>query len=284
MLDDFKFLLREMGEDVFINGNETPTRVIITNKAIDGNKYNNIRNISSEVELNIGDSILWNDEMWAVTTSMNRRYEKYIANMRKCNLNPFYYKVGDKTYSAYGFYEKNVFTNNDNEAIVLPNDIVMVTIAKNEETEQIKKDDKFYIFENSWYEFYQIEGIDRSQGNLIIRAKEIVAEGTPQEYYDLETPTPTANIGEVLVTPDTLYPTLGDTPTLTAKVYDTEGEKLPDETVTWSSSDETIATVDNTGLVTTVKVGVCDIVATSDTDNTIFGKCELHVCSGGGWF
>lgn len=45
--------------------------------------------------------------------------------------------------------------------------------------------------------------------------------------------------------------------------------------IKWSSSNEHIATVDERGLVTTIKQGVCDIIAS--TEEGISSKCELAV-------
>lgn len=238
--------------------------------------------------IDIGDYLNINNNYWLTTSISDKTNPIYhIAQIRKCNLLPFYYKIDDIVFTTYGYYEKNIYINNDNEPITLPNDVVVVTIPRNNDTLKISRDDKFYIFEDSWYEFYQIEGVDRSKvdddkGLVIVRAKEIPVEGTPEEYYSLS-PTPSTNIGEVIITPKSLYPTLGDTPQLTCKVYDKNGILLPDEPVAWSSSSESIATVNQDGLVTTLKVGKCDIKATSNTDNAIFGICDLNVCSGG-WF
>ena len=50
-----------------------------------------------------------------------------------------------------------------------------------------------------------------------------------------------------------------------------------DRTVTWSSSNENVAIVDETGMVTAVDAGTCDIVATSNLDPTKVGKCTVTV-------
>lgn len=50
-----------------------------------------------------------------------------------------------------------------------------------------------------------------------------------------------------------------------------------DRTVTWSSSDENIAVVDQNGLVTAVDAGTCEIRATSNLDPTKVGVCTVTV-------
>ena len=54
---------------------------------------------------------------------------------------------------------------------------------------------------------------------------------------------------------------------------------IVNEGVVWSSADEAIATVDETGKVTGVDVGTTTITATSTYDETVFGTCEVTVKS-----
>lgn len=54
-----------------------------------------------------------------------------------------------------------------------------------------------------------------------------------------------------------------------------EPANAENKTVTWTSSDDTIATVDSNGLVTAVKAGTATITAT--TVNNIMGNCALTV-------
>lgn len=54
----------------------------------------------------------------------------------------------------------------------------------------------------------------------------------------------------------------GRTTQLTAIPYDAEGNQLTDRDITWGSSDETVATVSSTGLVTGLRVGGAQISAT----------------------
>ena len=73
-------------------------------------------------------------------------------------------------------------------------------------------------------------------------------------------PVPTA----VAVTPDTLVlTTLGQTAQLAAEVRDQIGRVMEGTTVSWSSSDTTVATVDASGLATTAGNGTATITAAS---------------------
>ena len=56
----------------------------------------------------------------------------------------------------------------------------------------------------------------------------------------------------------------GATLQLTATAFDANGNQLPGRSFNWASSDQTVATVDNTGLVTGVAQGTANISASAD--------------------
>ncbi|HEX6925877.1 MAG TPA: Ig-like domain-containing protein [Longimicrobiaceae bacterium] len=85
---------------------------------------------------------------------------------------------------------------------------------------------------------------------------------TPPEAEDPEEPEyPTPAIGSVEVSPASAELEVGETLQLTAVVRDGAGQELPDQTVTWSSSNAAVATVTNTGRVTAVGSGSATITA-----------------------
>ena len=72
----------------------------------------------------------------------------------------------------------------------------------------------------------------------------------------------------ITVDPPSLYfeaPPLADTARLTAAVITAEGDTVHSATITWSSADTTVATVDSTGLVTAVDYGTAQVTATFDS-------------------
>ena len=78
----------------------------------------------------------------------------------------------------------------------------------------------------------------------------------------------------ILTAADTLLTALGQTRRINASVRDQIGRPLTGIDLTWSSSDTTVASVDSTGLVTAVGIGIAEIVANSTASN---GRIQITV-------
>jgi uncharacterized protein YjdB len=84
-------------------------------------------------------------------------------------------------------------------------------------------------------------------------------------------------VGSVSVLPSTANLVSGQTVQLAATVKDVNGTVVTDRTVTWSTSDELIATVSTSGLVTTLATGTATITGTSETKS---GTSSITVTAG----
>ena len=89
-------------------------------------------------------------------------------------------------------------------------------------------------------------------------------------------PVSTVKVKSVNVTPSTAALVVGDTTTLKAEVLPADAT---DPTITWTSSDDKVASVDENGKVTAVAEGKATITAASNADSAIFGSCEVTVVS-----
>ncbi|MGH7669609.1 MAG: Ig-like domain-containing protein, partial [Gemmatimonadaceae bacterium] len=74
---------------------------------------------------------------------------------------------------------------------------------------------------------------------------------------------PTGVVASITVAPTTTSIVVGDTLRFVATLYDNASNILTSDTVTWSSSDATVATVSDSGTVTAVAAGTATITATS---------------------
>ncbi len=116
------------------------------------------------------------------------------------------------------------------------------------------------------------------QGNTIVQAvapgeamiKATTVNGISTE---IKVTVPEVNITTVVINKKSTSIEKGNTETLTAYVL--PENTTDDVTITWSSKDTNIATVDNNGVVTAVKPGTTKIIATSSTGLT--AECEVTV-------
>lgn len=92
--------------------------------------------------------------------------------------------------------------------------------------------------------------------------------------FKVEVTTNTVAVEEVTLDESTLSLKKGETATLTATV---KPDNATEKTVIWESSDENIATVDQTGKVTAVASGPATITVTSKADETKKATCEVTV-------
>ena len=81
-------------------------------------------------------------------------------------------------------------------------------------------------------------------------------------------------VGSVAVDPPSQTITDGGTTAFTATLKDAQGNPLTGRTVTWDSSDHSVATVDNSGLATSTGPGTATITATSESKS---GTATLQV-------
>lgn len=68
----------------------------------------------------------------------------------------------------------------------------------------------------------------------------------------------------------------GDTFSITATVYPANATN---QTLAWSSSDESVASVTQDGVVSILKMGICTITATSTDGSNVEAKCEISSTS-----
>lgn len=97
---------------------------------------------------------------------------------------------------------------------------------------------------------------------------------TGQASVSVAGSTTTGTPASITVSPATASVTVGGTQQFSATVYDASGTALSGQTVTWSSSNTSIATVSVGGLVTTLLTGTVTITA---TDGSVKGTASLTV-------
>ena len=117
-------------------------------------------------------------------------------------------------------------------------------------------------------------GITITADTLAVDGKYTAAQGT-KEITVMEP----ISVTDVTLEKPSLSLREGETITLTATV---KPDNATNKTVTWSSNDETIATVDASGVVTALKAGIATITATADGETATCTVTVTKPTSGGG--
>jgi len=121
-----------------------------------------------------------------------------------------------------------------------------------------------------WAKTFRIEPTAEEKQKLFALYYDIIKEHVP-ELADAE---PVYDVKSVVLDKSELSLAVGDTAQLTATCTPDTAEDL---TVGWTTSDESIATVDSTGLVTAVVAGEANITAVSNDEPGISATCKITV-------
>ena len=269
-MDDFTFILANAGRDVLINGIET--RALVTNTSIKTDytdKY-----ISTLTEIKQGDRIEHNGLYWLIVSEVNgKRYEKYKGVMRVCN-HIIGFKINNEPVCipviAYGS-SIGVTTN---QYISIPKNEIILTIQKNEVTEQIKINDTFV----KWGKLYTVEGIDLTLPGLMhLHCSQSLSSNNVEfictEAGDINyTPWYITIEGETELEPDNTYSYI-------AKVYDGNGIEHDYLKVIWSVSDGANSTIDQEGKLTAYTSGENITIYATLAETNIVGQLQVSIAS-----
>lgn len=242
--DDFTYLINSIGQDVLIN--KQPVKAMITNT--DLHRIYDERKITTLHNIQTGDLVQFNNRDWLIHNEVNgQRYGKYKALIRACDYNiKFNFNGNIKEFPSC--VDGKFFDLDTGKYINLSADQIIVTVQENEDTLKVKVDDRFIKLGSAW----SISGINRTVKGLItftctqtqFRADDDIeneiADG--KKYYVRITNTKPIEIDE------------GSNVKLTY-------EATTGMNVSFTVSDSSIATVDNTGLVTGLRAGTVIITA-----------------------
>ncbi len=119
------------------------------------------------------------------------------------------------------------------------------------------------------YKIYKVSARYEKGTLLEDIGEELLYSGTAQvTYYNK------AVVEGLTLSPATKELTVGETATLKAEITP---DNADDKTVTWTTSDDRIASVDASGKVTAVAVGKATITATSNNNRNVNGTCRITV-------
>ena len=222
-----------------------------TNSSID-EKY-----LLTDTELSQGNIIKYNNMNYMIITkneNINNIYNKYT--IRKCPYN-VNFVIGGIINAIPSIIETKTLDLSSSQYIVLPDGKIVVTIERNDITNTISVNDKFIKMGFPW----MITAIDKSLEGLILLHADIQQIGSGDDITN-EIPSGASLASySFTITPSSTTVRKGDTQQLNVSVS-RNNTVLTNPNLKYSSSNTNILTVSNSGLITAIEEGTCNITVT----------------------
>ncbi|WP_274366224.1 Ig-like domain-containing protein [Paenibacillus thermotolerans] len=257
---DYEYLLSAMGTDVLING-ET-VRTLVTNTNLEQN-YDDKR-ISSLTPFKRGDLIEFDDKQWMIISEeASKRYGKWKGIMRLLP-HTITFNASCVFISVPAFIETQSLGVESGQIMTIADGQLYVNVPDNEEIRNIKVNDRFIKYGLA----FKVVGIDRfsKEGIAIVTCE----KDSISPYDDVTNDIAGGLACSVEITnPEPIEVYEGQTLQLTWN-----SNNAP---VVFISSDESIATVDASGLVTGVSVGQVTIIIQNATNEFLRDSVTVNI-------
>lgn len=266
------------GQTVTID-NQKNIRVIIQENTNPLNELKEDRKIliPSDVSFHRGSIITWRNEKWMVINDVSSADDNGVymkAKIQKVICGFKWYDQYNKLHS-YPAIDTNqtLYSLGINEfKLTTVDGMLKITLPDNSDTQQIQRGQRF-IYKNRFA--YEVTFVDLSMNGLInLTLKEV--EVSPNDnlilgiadYYNRPT-------WQIQIKEDNLSLSQNTTTQLHATV--TKDGIVVNEEIEWTSSDDSIATIDSEGNINTISIGDCSITARLKGNNDYSDSIECKV-------
>jgi hypothetical protein len=212
-----------------------------------------------------GDIITFKNELWLVTSSFpdDNKIWQTSQITKTNNILKFYNKSNILCSIPYCLDNSNSLNTDENKFITEAITKVNIIIPKNETTLSIKRGD---IFKLGDIDNYKVIDYLRIKDGLIELKMEFCVEEAVTHIYRVE-----------ITNGDTLQIAQSQPLSLNTIVYQDDVALLTPPPLIYGSSDETIATIDNTGVITFISTGIVTFKVSLGNDTSIFNSIEVTV-------
>jgi hypothetical protein len=219
-----------------------------------------------------------------ILTSLDSQYSTYLrGELNTCTKTLKWYDK-DGNLIERPVYIKNLKSGNEETMVEITtlNGMRSIDLPIDEDTEKIVY--RFRHHENILFPVvseravYRLVSLNASESDTIMNWR-VELYPFNDDKVDWENGVLYANFDEELtltLLPSSTQNEIGETVELQATVVDESNEVL-DKDLIWSSSDETIATVDTNGNVTTISLGSCTITCSLEDNTAIYDTCSIEV-------
>jgi len=268
--NDYLYLLSMAGDDIYINNDTMPKKALINNLPV--NRQADIRTIATKEEIKRGDLINWDNEYWLIISEIgHKRYSYYKGIIQKCNYNiKFNFQGTIKQFPA--IVDSRIFDIETNQYLSIPAGKIVVTIQDNADSTNIALNQRFIKMKQAW----KVTGIDRTKNGLLMLWCDLDAIISSDDLVN-----EIANAGDYVYT---LEITNGETSSIQEgstlqlnAVVKLNGEVVTDKAIIFNCDNTSIATVDDTGLVTAISAGECIITASLAENPNVYDTITITV-------
>lgn len=246
--NDFDFIFFEQAKPITING-------------VDGNAIFNkdFTKITTLVPVKTGDLIEYDNKKYLITSeNVEKKYDTYYqANIEYCNY-MIKFKIQGEIKQFDAIIDSKTFDVQSNQYFELPTGKIIVKIQDNSDTENIVLGNRFIKMGSAW----KVTGIDKTTKGIISLICDIDQFNTSDDVKNEVADAFLSHTYEITINNgDALNLKVNDTVQLNITCKDNNAIVL-NPSVTYSSNNTSIATVDNNGLVTAKSSGSAIITAT----------------------
>ncbi|WP_444645007.1 Ig-like domain-containing protein [Caproiciproducens sp. R1] len=249
----FEFFLFDAGAPVTINGASSAAVVLDADKSL--GEYDD-KNIMVKSAFKTGDVVEYQGGKHLVFSQVEKKTNSYAARLRRCNHHIAFNYKGDVQWFDV-FIEAKVFDIEEGKVISLPQGNIIVWVQENDQSTKVALNQRFINTGRAW----QITGIDRTKPGLMRLYCELtVTTADDDMVHEIADYYKYAHHYAISISnQQPVEVVLGGTTQLIFTVTDNGAAISTLPAFTCTSSNEAIATVSNTGLITGVANGEATI-------------------------
>ena len=261
-VSSFNYMLQEVGKDLLLNGSTT-IRALLSSTPVNADNHDD-KYISTLSPIKQGDLVDYLDCKWLIVSQVNgQRVVNYKGIMRKCT-HSMTLNISGALHTVHCIVTDKISLNIDSTTYISSLDNEIYILVANDAINSNIKINDIYKIGNLNYKVKNIDDISKS-GLLYIKM-DFSEEAQVLPVYSISI-TNTEPLETDTATPIQINIEQKDGDTVLT-------ELLP---VIFTSSDEDIATINSTGLVTPVSVGEVIISVKFESDDTINDSITLTV-------
>lgn len=255
--------------DIYLNDNTEATGVqIVDNSSVLNEKNDDIKMMIMQPNdsLSVGDLITWNSQKWLVTAVEKVGNIYFTGQIIECNNTLTFYKNGillEVPCVVSGVGNSLGFNTDETKFVSDLSDFVLVRVPNNEISQLIQINDIFPLGRRN---FKVTNDSDIIESGLLIFKMKVVAQEAESHIYVL-----TILNGSDLSINNTQVIQLN------TQVTDNNSIMFPTPTISYTSSNTAICTINSLGLITPIATGNCTIFAKLTSDLTISDNISVEV-------